>query len=82
MVKLGDWDGILNSEMETYELPYPEAIRNYARGMAYLGKNQPEKAKTELKALEEFLFEESIKEISIWEINTVDNLVEIAAKVL
>ncbi|MFD1096464.1 hypothetical protein [Salegentibacter chungangensis] len=82
MVKLGDWDGILNSGMKTYGLPYPEAVKHYARGMAYLGEKQPEKAKAELKSLQKLGKDESLKEVSVWEINTVDNLVQIASKVL
>lgn len=82
MVKLGDWDGILSSELKTYNLPYPAAIRHYARGMAYLGENQPGKAKMELHALENLANDKSLTEISVWEINTVDNLVQIARRVL
>lgn len=82
MVKLGDWEGILNSNLKTYNLPYPAAIRHYARGMAYLGKNQPGKAKIELHALKNLAKDESLTEVSVWEINTVDDLVQIAKLVL
>ena len=82
MVKLGEWDAVIDSDLKTYDLPYPEAVKNYAVGMAYLRKGQPEKAREELAALENRAEDESLKEISIWEINTVDNLVQIARRVL
>ncbi len=50
--------------------------------MAYLGKNDPEKAEKELKALNDLTRDETLKEITIWEINSVDNLSQIAARVL
>jgi hypothetical protein len=82
LVKLGEWEEVINSDLKTYDLPYPEAVKNYARGMAYLRSNQPEKARKELEAIEERAKDESLKEISIWEINTVDNLVQIARRIL
>lgn len=82
MVKLGEWDQIIITDHKTYDLPYLEAVKNYARGMAYLRKNQLDKAREELVSLEERARDESLKEISIWEINTVDNLVQIARRVL
>lgn len=82
MVKMGDWDAILNSKLETYDLPYLEAVRHYARGMAYLGKEKPGKAKMELAALQRISQEPALAEVSIWEINTVDHLVQIAKRVL
>ena len=82
MVKMGDWDGILDSELQTYDLPYLEAVRHYARGMAFLGKDQPGRAKMELESLERISKNPVLTEVSIWEINSVDHLVQIARRVL
>ncbi|WP_222597460.1 tetratricopeptide repeat protein [Hyunsoonleella aquatilis] len=81
-VKFEKWDDILNMKLETYNLKYPKAIRHYAEGMAYLGKGEIEKAKLELSALETLAKDESISEITVWDINSVYELVQIAEKVL
>lgn len=81
-VKFGKWDHILEAELVTDTLKYPNAIKNYARGMAYLGKNDIEKAKVELNALKEKAADESLKEMSIWGINSIYTIVQIAEKVL
>lgn len=81
-VKFKMWDDILNMKMETYNLNYVKAIRNYAEGMAYLGKGNQDKAKKELINLLELSKDENLKEITIWDINSVYDLVIIASKVL
>lgn len=81
-VKLGKWDKILNMKLDNFGLKYPTAIQHYATGMAYLGKKEIEKANIELTKLQEFAVDESLKEITVWDINTVFPLVQIASKVL
>ncbi|MEH6536187.1 MAG: hypothetical protein V7719_07335 [Psychroserpens sp.] len=81
MVKFGMWDEILAKE-ETSTLKYPLAMQHYAKGMAYVAKDELNKAKTELKALKTYAADESMNEITIWDINTVGNLIGIADMVL
>jgi tetratricopeptide (TPR) repeat protein len=81
-VKFGKWHEILNIENEVPSLKYPSAVLNYARGLAFLRLDKIELAKKELHSLEIFAEDESLKEISIWEINSVDVLVQIAKNVL
>ena len=81
-VKFGKWDDILKIKNEVPDLDYPTAILHYSRGMAYLGKGNAEDAKKELNALKKIASKESLKEITIWEINSVYELVQIAYKVL
>jgi len=81
-VKFGKWDDILKIENEVPDLDYPSAILHYARGMAYLGKGNAEDAKKELTILKKIASKEALKEITIWEINSVYELVQIAYKVL
>lgn len=81
-VKFKKWDDILAMQFETYDLNYIKAIRHYAEGMAHLGKGNQEKAKLELRQLLKLSNEESLKEVTIWDINTVYDLVSIATKVL
>ncbi|WP_029037238.1 tetratricopeptide repeat protein [Salinimicrobium xinjiangense] len=80
-VKFGEWDKILGKEVED-SLLYPEAISRYARGMAYLGKKDIPNAKAELQKLEILAKDERLKEMTIWEINSMETIVDIAKKVL
>ncbi|GAA3629083.1 tetratricopeptide repeat protein [Flavivirga jejuensis] len=81
-VKFKQWDSILNMKLETYDLKYPKAIRHYAEGMAYLGKGDLDKAKAELTELETLAKDETLSEVTVWDINSVYELVKIAEKVL
>lgn len=81
-VKFGKWDYILAIENELPDLDYPTAILHYAKGMAHLGKRNLKAAKVELDALEKLASKEELKEITIWEINSAFELVQIAYKVL
>lgn len=81
-VKFKMWDKILDMKLGTYDLNYPKAIRHYAEGMAYLGKGDVDKAKAEFSALEILSKDDSLKAVTIWDINDVHVLVQIAKKVL
>ena len=81
-VKFGKWDEILNIKNEIPELDYPTAILHYAKGMAHLGKGNLSYAKIELKNLEKIAAKKSIAEVTIWDINSAYDLVQIAYKVL
>ena len=81
-VKFKMWDEILNMKLETFDLNYIKAIRHYAEGMAYLGKDDQERAKKELIQLIELSKDETLKAVTIWDINNVYELVQIASKLL
>jgi len=81
-VKFGKWEEILEMKNEDPTLKYPEAVRNYARGMAFLGIKDIVSAKIELASLENYANDENLKEITIWDINSVDVLLQIAKRVL
>ncbi len=81
-VKFAKWDDILAIENEVPDLVYPSAILHYAKGMAHLGKGNLETAKDELGLLELIATKESLKEITIWDINSAYDLVQIANKIL
>ncbi len=81
-VKFKKWDDILAMQLNTYNLKYPKAIRHYAEGMAHLSKGDVEKAKQELIKLQKLAQDESLKDVTVWDINSVYELVAIASKVL
>ena len=81
-VKFGKWDDILQMKLVSDTLKYPKAISHYAKGMAYLGKNDLRKAKAELMRLEVLANDKQLEKITIWQINSMSSIVNIAAKVL
>ncbi|GJM64843.1 hypothetical protein PEDI_53950 [Persicobacter diffluens] len=81
-VKFGRWNEILEMKNEDTSLPYPEAIRHYARGMAYLGLKKLTMAENELQKLKEYAKDENLKNVTIWDINTTYDLLQIAVRVL
>lgn len=81
-VKFGKWDDILKMKLVSDTLKYPLAISHYAKGMAYLGKKDYSKAKEELTKLETLAKDPSMKKMTIWEINSMYDILQIASKVL
>ena len=81
-VKFGKWDEIVEMSNEDSSLAYPEAIRHYARGMAFSGLGEESSAVLELKKLKEYAQDEKFKEVTIWDINTTYELLQIAIRVL
>lgn len=81
-VKFGKWDEILKMKLVSDTLTYPSAIAHYAKGMAFLGKKDIPKAKRELAFLEKAAQKPSMKTMTIWEINTMADILQIAVNVL
>src|SRR5690606_19797942 len=81
-LKFGKWDEVLRMTNIDSTLGYPEAIRHYARGIAFLNKNEMDSAAAELAELESYARDESFRELTIWEINSTYDLLQIAQKVL
>ncbi|MGF6848229.1 tetratricopeptide (TPR) repeat protein [Chitinophaga sp. W3I9] len=80
--KLSMWDTILALPAPDKHLVYPRAIWHYAKGMAYLGRHEVIKARKELDSLYVLAADTILKSLTIWNINTSADLVEIAGKVL
>ena len=81
-VKFGKWDKILEMDNDMPDLDYPTAMFHYAKGMAYLGKGKIEMAKKELTTLTQLSKNQELKKVTIWDINSVYELVQISEKVL
>ncbi|ELR68541.1 hypothetical protein C900_00282 [Fulvivirga imtechensis AK7] len=80
LVKFAQWEKVL--QLPEPELLYPKAIWHYARGMAFSNLDKPVQAKSELERLEIISQNDELKEITVWDINSVDQLVRIADNVL
>lgn len=81
-VKFSMWDTILVERSPSKDLIYPRAIWHYARGMAFLGKHDLPHAQEEMKSLSSLAADTTLKDLTVWNINTSLDLVQIAAKVL
>lgn len=81
-VKLCMWDTILSLPHPPKDLVYPQAIWHYANGMAYLGKNDITNAQKEMKILSVLSVDTTLKDLTVWDINTTADLVNIALNVL
>lgn len=76
------WDTILSLPLPPQDLEYPLAIWHYAKGMAYLGKKDISNAQKEMKALSVLAVNPTLQDLTVWDINTTADLVQIALKVL
>jgi tetratricopeptide (TPR) repeat protein len=81
-VKLAMWDSILSITPPEKNLVYPLAILHYARGMAYLGKQDIHNAEKELNFIKIASSDTTLQHLTVWNINTTADLVQIAFKVL
>ncbi|MBS1562905.1 MAG: hypothetical protein JST39_00895 [Bacteroidetes bacterium] len=81
-IKFALWDTLLSLPAPASDLIYPNAIWHFARGMAFLGKNDLLNASNEMSRLSTLAADTSLKALTIWDINTTAELAQIAGKVL
>jgi tetratricopeptide (TPR) repeat protein len=81
-VKFNMWDTLLSLSPPPKDLVYPNLVWYYARGMAYLGKNDLSNARGELARLNGLAKDSTLQHLTIWNINTTADLAQIASKVL
>jgi tetratricopeptide (TPR) repeat protein len=81
-VTFGKWDEILNYPQPEDERPYMQSVWHYARGMAFIAKNNFAEAEKELAVLKVMRFDKDIEDLSIWEINSAGTLIKIAYEVV
>jgi tetratricopeptide (TPR) repeat protein len=81
-VKFALWDSLLAIQPLPGDLIYPRAILHYARGMAFMGKKDIPKAAGELARLKELAKDTVLKTMTIWNINNMSDIVQIAVHVL
>ena len=80
--KLGLWDDIIRSTAPEKQLQYPNVIWHYAQGMAKLSKNKIPEAKEHLREMHTIMADTTIKDLTIWGINSIYDLCIIASKTL
>ena len=82
LVKFEQWDEILAQPAPDADLAYPTAVWHYARGMAFANKQQIQAAAQELETLAEIVESPALEGVTIWDINTTRDLLQIARAVL
>lgn len=82
MVHLGRWNEILNTPRPTDGYLYREAIWHYSQGMALANTGKINEAEKEMALVQQYAMNAALKEQRIWDMNSVQDLVRIAALTL
>lgn len=81
-VRFGDWTGILAAPAATPDLPFPRAIRHFARGMAYVRGGQLAEAGREADALHALAQDPALENVAFFDINTAAAILKVADPLL
>lgn len=81
-VKLGLWNDIQQAAAPEKDLVYPMVIYHYAQGMTKISQNNIQDAKKHLDTMKYCMADTSLKDLSIWGINSVFDICIIASKTL
>ena len=82
MTRFGEWDEILHTPAPAADLKYPTGIWHYARGLAYTHQDEFSAAAEELEKLTLLANDPELEEVTIWDINTTQNILKVATEVL
>ena len=82
MIKFGKWEDILKEAAPDSDLLYPRGVWHFSRGMAYTRTNQLDKVAQELEKLKRIAADSSLMKVTIWDINTTFDLLQIATAML
>jgi len=78
----GEWDAILMESAPPADLLYPTGVWHYARGLALLRKGKPDESARELEKLEKITKDPAIAKLTIFNLNPVTQILQIAAEML
>lgn len=76
------WDEVLDAPRPPEDLLYPQGVWHYARGMAHVARDELDRAQSELENLRTIADDPGIENVTIWEINTMAQILAIADDVL
>lgn len=82
MIRFGQWDEILATPQPDADLKYPTGVWHYARGLAFNAKGETVQAKVELEALGLLAHDPELETVTIWDINTTQDILKVATEVL
>ena len=82
-VRFGKWDEILAAPAPAVDTMFTRGVRHYARGMAFIRKNDLKAAKTEIEALRKIAADPKLIETpSSMSLNLADSVLRVAVEVL
>ena len=82
MIRFGQWDKILSFPQPEADLKYLTGLWHYTRGLAYNAKGNIAQAQQELEALDLLAHDSALAEATIWDINTIQDILQVATEVL
>ncbi len=82
MIRFGQWEKILTTSQPAADLKYPTGLWHYARGLAYAAQDDIRAAQRELKALTHLAKDSELESVTIWDINTTQDILKVATEVL
>lgn len=81
-IRFGQWDEILATPQPEADLKYPTGVWHFARGLAYTAQDKIAQAQQELEQLDLLARDPELETVTIWDINTSQNILKIATEVL
>ena len=82
MIRFGQWDEILATAQPEADLKYPTGVWHYARGLAFNAQGKTVAAQQELEALDLLAHDDELATVTIWDINTTQDILKVATEVL
>jgi tetratricopeptide (TPR) repeat protein len=77
-VRFGRWAAVLAETEPAEDLPYPRALRRYARAMARIANGDLVAADSELASLRRLRADARLQSVTIWDLNTGASILDIA----
>jgi tetratricopeptide (TPR) repeat protein len=77
-VRFGRWDAVLAEPEPAEDLPYPRALRHYARALARIASGDLAAGESELASLRRLRADERLKAVTIWDLNGSTSMLDIA----
>ena len=77
-VRFRRWEAVLAEPEPAEDLPYPRALRHYARALARIATGDAAAADVELASLRRLRADDRLKGVTIWDLNAGTSLLDIA----
>jgi tetratricopeptide (TPR) repeat protein len=80
--RFGRWSTLLSQPAPPADLKYPNGVWRYTRGLAYARTERADLAQAEWEALRALAADDSLEQVTIWDINKASDLLQIAQSAL
>lgn len=82
LVRFGKWKEILTEAKPDKNLMYANGVWHYMRGMAFARTGRFQESEKELEILREISAKPALEKMTVWDLNKVSDLLDIATEVL